>query len=284
MHQTSLYLDPASGTLNERPGSGSLLVDGGFTVGVSAPVVFPCQLHGRYEAHETIVALGMRDRGAAGPLAFARALLAASAGVCRQYRQWMRGLEGDLTAIVRRGGGANAPARSWSAYIAAINRRVAFNSALRNLAALRVAATPAASLVRGMALDPHSGMIQTVRGLHVPVGWQPLPRDGAWLVAPCEMHGMELFDTLGHLGPADHSALQEDLAVALAAEGAQTCDEYDQRLRRLQDEVARVQWGTPPAGTAPLRYCQHLAGAIVRVSEDLGWVVARALAGLADAL
>jgi len=95
---------------------------------------------------------------------------------------------------------------------------------------------------------------------------------------------VELFDTLGHLGPADHSALQEDLAVALAAEGAQTCDEYSQRLRGLREEVGRVQWGSPPAGIVPLRYCQHLAEAIVRVSEDLGWVVAQVLAGLADVL
>lgn len=284
MHQTVLYLDPASGTLDDRPGPGLLQLSTGFTVGVSAPVVFPCRLHGRYEAHETIVALGMRGRGATGPLAFAKALLAASAGTCRGYRQWVRGLEGDLTAIVRRGGGPNTPARSWSAYIAAINRRVAFNSALHNLAALRVPETPAASPVRSMALDPRSGVIRTVAGLNIPAGWQLLPRDGAWLIAPCEAHGVELFDALGHLGPADHSALQEDLAVALAAEGAQTCDEYGQRLWRLREEVGRVQWGTSPAGTVPLRYCQHLAEAIVRVSEDLGWVVARALADLADAL
>jgi hypothetical protein len=285
MAESTLYLHPATGELTDAPTGGAVRLPGAFTVGVTAPVVLFCKIHGRAEAHGMVAALGMRDREAAGPLAFARALLAAGSHTCGQYRQWARGFRRGLAEIVARGGRASAPSRSWSAYIALINARTSFHDALRALAHLPVPAAPRSVPTQPLALDRRSGEIHVVRGRRAEPDWQSLPSGPtAWLIAPCADHGAELFDTLPFLTRGSARTLLEDLATSLAAEGAASCDEFARRLAALREETsgfADPLRASPVDATETLRFCVALAGAIVRVSDDLGWLVAHALVDLA---
>jgi hypothetical protein len=51
-------------------------------------------------------------------------------------------------------------------------------------------------------------------------------------------------------------------------------------LREQTSGIADALRASPGDGTDTLRFCVALAGAIVRTSDDLGWLVAHALAGL----
>jgi hypothetical protein len=285
MAESTLYLDSTTGELSDEPASGRVRLPGAYTVGVTAPVVLSCQVHGRYEAHGMVATLGMRGRETAGPLAFARALLAAGSRTCRQYRQRARGFHQDLARVVARGGRASAPAQSWASYIALINARTPFHDALRALARLPIPAAPRSVPTQPLALETRSGTIRPLRGGQAQAGWQILPAGTAWLIAPCAEHGTELFDMLPYLPPGSARTLLEDLATSLAAEGAGSCDEFARRLVALREQTAGFAdplRASPVDGTETLRFCVALAGAIVRTSDDLGWLVAHALVDLAS--
>jgi hypothetical protein len=184
MTKSTLYLGPATGELSDEPAAGHVRVPGAFTVGVTARAVIFHHVHDRYEAHGMVAALGMRDREAAGPLAFARALLAASSRACRQYRQWARGFHQELSRVVAREGRANAPAQSWASYIALVNARTSLHDALRALARLSVPAAPRTAPTQPLALGD-------------PVGRDPPP--------PRRTGGSRLADPSGRRGLADRT-------------------------------------------------------------------------------
>lgn len=303
MAESTLYLDPRTGILDDAPTAGSLRISGAFTVGVTAPVVIYCHLHGRYEAHDEVARLGMRGRAGFGPLMFAKALLAAASGDCATYKKWTAGLSREVTAIISRPGRASTPTYSWECYARMISQRTPFHDALRALARMSlpvVAPSVGQASLVPIELNRATGAIERRPPERSGGNWQVLPKDSAWLVVPCKRCGFECMDTFALTGEAvgaggaggarsrrapgmpwkgEIAPLSHDLAKVLAADGVRTCDEYEQRSRLLDKAL---QGDVDPNQMGPLKCARSIATAVVGVAEDIGWVVAEALSNLVD--
>lgn len=279
-----LYLNPSSGDLKSYHERGFVAIDGDFTSGVTAPVVLFCRLHGVYEAVGKVTVPGARGRSVQGVYAFLRCALAAAAGTCRTYRTWRKGLGDSILQIVSGPATPAGPVRAWREIGAVFGMRVPFVDALRALASLQ---TPhmaplvvAAHPMTVVSLDPTTGSISASPGTgRVPPGCLRLPSDAGWLIIRCPDHGWEMIDTLPAISQADAVALVEDMATVICADGVDTCAEFHKRIEILRERAPTAvtdEW-YQGKGLWPLLYAQQLADAIVRVTGDIGWLVAEIL-------
>jgi hypothetical protein len=288
---STFYLDPQTGALyaESRPARGVVQLPGVFVVGVTAPVVIDCMLHG-FEAHMSVVGLGHRGRNVQGPHTFARCALAAAAGSCRQYRAWEAGLADDITRIPQRTSEISWSTQSWRALRAAISQRVEFLEAMRALAAIElpqlsqeeasaIALPQPPRAVTGVnyALHRASGTISVIASHQCPPGYVRLPYDGgAWIATRCRDHGWDLYDEIPALSGQDWEAVISDFAVVTAADSARSCEELYARFYSLAEFAEKIVLSPnevrgASAGLGTLQHARAVADIIAKVCGDFAW-------------
>jgi len=251
------------------------------TVGVVAPALVRCQIHRAYEPLGRIMK-APTIQGHARLLSFARALLAAVCGDCRTFSRRVRGLT-EQAYHTRLDATPQAEQPLASYRLLSDLLETPQPRAIATLAAMPLpAVAPGISAIRRHAvLDPQRGriLIAPPRAKHPTL--VALPQDGQSLVAPCATHG---WDCLGTLAPDDApvgSPLFRNLGLVLLAPACTSCDDFKAReaLLRIPDYLRSRGSASP---LAFLQYCRAVAIAIMRVTQDTGWVVREELSRLAD--
>ncbi len=251
------------------------------TVGVIAPALVRCQVHGAYEPLGRVMK-APAIQGYTRLLSFSRALLAAVCGDCRTFSQRARGLtEHAYHTRLDAAPQAEQPLASYR--ILSDLLETPLPQAIAALAAMSFpAVAPGISAIQRRAvLDPQCGRILIAApGAQDPILVQ-LPQDGQSLVAPCATHS---WDCLGTFAPDDApigSPLFRNLGMVLLASACTSCDDFKAREALLNIPDYPRSRG-PASPLAFLKYCRAVAIAIARVTQDTGWVVGEELSRLAD--
>jgi len=274
----TLYYNPDNGDLRDDIFEWALPLEK-YTVGVTAPLFVRCRLHGKAEIVDDVTAVPSIPNHALF-LGFARALLAASQRSCAEYRA----RAGRLAAAayvqaVNAEPRAARPLRSYTLLEDILD--VPLVRAVAALAALGLPALPAGMtrLTPGAALDQATGEI-TARGSEAPLPRHlvALPADGQWLLAPCRAHG---WDYYGALPTGATTALLSVARVMLAA-ACTSCEDYRARTSLLTFPPELPAGRRSPLGV--MTAFIEIAALLTRVTENVGWVVARHLSAIADAL
>lgn len=271
----TLYLHPDTGELLDDPVAWAPPIPD-VDVGVEAPLIVRCQLHGQYEHHDRIVGALHIERSAETVLDFARCLLAASSGSCRTYRAWVPQLDERyltrLEAIPR----AQRPLASYLLIADIIASVLPHADALAALAAMPLPDLPPATypVGRQAILDLRTGTITLVSpSERAPAGMVSLPRGRQWLLAPCRNHGWDLFGRLGAPSGRTQQILTHYARVVIATSVA-SCDDLRARTRLMRiDPVPECVGRALDA----LRYYRDFAGALHQVTHDTAWVVGEIL-------
>ena len=274
----TLYYNPENGDLRDEIFEWALPLEK-YTVGVTAPLFVRCQLHGKVEIVDNVTTVPSIPNHAL-LLGFARALLAASHPSCAEYRA----RAGRLAAAayiqaVNAEPRAVRPLRSYTLLEDLLG--VSLAAAVAALAALSVPTLPTGitRLAYGVVLDRVTGEL-TIWRSETPVRRHliPLPADGQWLLAPCRAHGWDYHGTL----PKGATTALVSLGRVMLAAACTSCEDYRARasLLTLPSEI-------PASGSSPLGVITafiETAALFNRVSQNVGWVVARHLSAIADAL
>jgi hypothetical protein len=274
-----LYLDPKTGTLSTNPSPGAQEV--ACTPGVTAPIVVHCRVHGVYEAVSTVAAPAVRGRDQASIMAFVGSLLAAAARSCTRYRAWMRGVKGEVTRVLTAVPSPTYPVEAWREIGAVVGKRVPFMDALRALASLelpRSNARAASALPYAVVtLDPASGLVELQISGRVPPGHIRLSPNP--LIVRCSTHGWEQVGTLPHISVLASHPISLDLAPVICADGVDTCAELRKRIEILTQHMPDPQAHDPtlPDAVRTMHYMRDMAASILRVTDDVGWLVAQVL-------
>ena len=276
----ALYLDPRTGVLSMDPRPGAQEV--ACTPGVTAPIVVHCRVHGVYEAVSTVAAPAVRGRDQASIMAFVSSLLAAAARSCTRYKAWMRGVKDEVTRVLTAVPSPAYPVEAWREIGAIVGRRVPFMDALRALASLempRCGTRAASSLPYAVVtLDPASGLVELQTSGRVPPGHVRLSPNP--LVVRCDTHGWEQVGTLPHISTLASHPVNLDLAPVICADGVGTCEELRHRIDILMQHMPDPQAHDPtlPDAVRTMHYMKEMAASILRVTDDVGWLVAQVLA------
>ena len=273
----TLYYNPENGDLRDEIFVALPLEK--YTVGVTAPLFVRCQLHGKVEIVDNVTTVPWMPNHAL-LLGFARALLAASHPSCAEYRA----RAGRLAAAayiqaVNAEPRAVRPLRSYTSSLK-IFLGASLAAAVAALAALSVPTLPTGitRLVPGVVLDRVTGEL-TIWRSETPVRRHLIPLPATAVVA-CPLPGPR-WDYHGMLPQGATTALVSLGRVMLAA-ACTSCEDYRARasLLMLPSEI-------PASGRSPLGVMTvfiETAALLTRVSQNVGWVVARHLSAIADAL
>ena len=251
--------------------------------GVRAPVLVRCRHHGQYEVVASVVKAPSVP-GHGHLLAFGRVLLAAVCGECRMFRRRVHDLT-EETYHARLGAvpAAVQPLASYTVLEPLLD--MLLPEALRALTAM-----PLPKVARGLTLTGNGVMLDRATGHIAPSpsaavsgsDFVPLVQTGHWLVAPCRTHG---WDSLGPLS-CDISQspvpVLRSLGRVLLGQACTSCEDFHAR-----ETLLRIPAFPNPqriTSLSYLRYCHDAAEAIVRVTQDVGWVVGEQLAHLVDVL
>jgi hypothetical protein len=251
--------------------------------GVRAPVLVRCQLHGQYEVVASVVKAPSVP-GHGHLLAFGRVLLAAVCGECRVFHEQVRDLtEETYRARLDTVEAAVQPLASYTVLEALLRTRLP--EALRALTAM-----PLPQMARGVTFTGGVVILDRATGSIAPSPSAPvsgsevirLAQTGHWFVAPCRTHGWD------NLGPLTCDVSQPPVPVlrslgrVLLGQACTSCEEFHAR-----ETLLRIPAFPSPQRITPLsylRYCHGAAEAIVRVTQDVGWVVGEQMVRLVDVL
>ncbi len=252
-------------------------------LGVRAPVLVRCEHHGQYEVVASVVKAPSVP-GHGHLTAFGRVLLAAVCGECRAFHERVRDLTEEtyrarLDAIEV----AVQPLASYTVLETLL--QTGLPEALRALVAM-----PLPKMARGVTFTGSAATLDRATGSIAPSSRAAvsgselirLAQTGHWLVAPCRTHG---WDNLGPLacdiGQPPVTVLR-GLGRVLLGRACTSCEEFHAR-----ETLLRIPAFPSPQRITPLsylRYCHDAAEAIVRVTQDVGWVVGEQMVHLVDVL
>jgi hypothetical protein len=252
-------------------------------LGVRAPVLVRCQFHGQYEVVASVVKAPSVP-GYGHLLAFGRVLLAAVCGECRAFHERVRDLtEETYRARLDAIEAAVQPLASYTVLEALLHTPLP--EALRALAAM-----PLPQTARRVRFTGSAAILDRATGSIVPSPSAAASRSELihlaqgdhWLVTPCRTHG---WDSLGpftcDIGQPPTAVLR-GLGRVLLGQACTSCEEFHAR-----ETLLRIPAFPSPQRITPLsylRYCHDAAEAIVRVTQDVGWVVGEQMARLVDFL
>lgn len=272
---TTFYLNRETGTLSTEPEPWAWPLDG-YSLRITRPLLVSCKIHNCYESVGQIESVEVVDRGAGSLMAFARAILAASAPDCTTYRRWKTGLAKAYRDALERSPAIDAPLASYLGVAEALHARVPFERALRNLAGAEEPRFVVPPTTRGRVpyLHPEDNTVRWHPHDRRPPDGVPL-ENGGWLFVRCRnCHRWECVDTLPALSGITSNVIAQ-YARVLVAQAVRSCEDYAMRTRVLK---------LPETTQAPhpFTWFKSCAERIVQATADVGWVVARALDRLID--
>lgn len=272
---TTFYLNRETGALSTEPGPWVWPLEG-YSLRITRPLVISCGIHNCYEPAGQVESAEVVDRSGTGLMAFARSILAASAPDCTTYRRWKIGLLRTYREVLERAPALDAPLISYLGLAEVLHARVSFERGLHNLAGANEPRFVMPPTTRGRIpyLHPEDGTVQWHPYDRRPADAVPLENSG-WLFIRCRScHRWECVDTLPALSAIIANVLTQYTRV-LIAQAVRSCEDYAMRADVLDlPEVAQ--------GLLPFAWFKTAAERIVRATEDVGWVVARALDRLID--
>jgi hypothetical protein len=289
-----VYLDPETGILTTERRRGLLEVQGA-SAGLQAPALVKCTFHGRWEPVATVSIPDPRQNGLDGYRALATAACVATSPTLAAFLSARAKLSGLLREALeqRPEAGlhgyaavlhASAPLKALARYSEAVQTACGcgWDTIIDALAAMPLPDRWDASPARTesvLVLTPSGKNLEALPG-SVPPG-DRLPRGKAWLARPDAGGTWRLYEAMKPVHPRSLRPLVEDLLTAAIASSADTCE----RARQLVGMASSTVPATPQKpleGFAFQKWASEYSSALVRLTRNTAWQVARALEKLAE--
>jgi len=289
-----VYLDPETGILTTEYRRGLLEV-GGVSPGLQAPALVRCTFHGRWEPVATVSIPDPRQGGFEGYKALAVAACVATSPTPAQFSaararlaQLLKEVTGQAVTPGVQGYAAvlyaSAPLKALARYSEAVQAACGhtWDTIIDALATMPLPARWQAAPVRTesvLVLTPKGENLEALPG-SAPAG-DRLPRGKAWLARPDATGTWRLYEAARPVQARSLRPLTESLLVAAIASSADTCERARELVKMASSTVPKAP-DRPLEGFSFQKWASDYAAALVRLTRDTAWQVARALEKLAE--